>query len=159
VPTGLAGSAGNRQIALNWLLTPGASSYTLWRSTDAGATYQLLESNLTTTSFVDTTAANGQTNYYQIAATDACGASANSFTASTLLSLPALGMTMNATTTNALAINWPGWANDWTLYSATNLIPPVIWSPVTNAVGSNNGVFNVALPFDSDSHFYRLSSP
>jgi hypothetical protein len=157
-PTGLAGSAGNRQIAVNWFLMPGATSYNLWRSTDDGATYQLVASNLTTSSYLDTTAANGQMNYYQVAATDACGASANSLSMNTLLSLPALGMNLNATT-NALAINWPGWANDWTLYGATNLTPPVIWSPVTNAIGSNNGVFNVTLPLDSDSHFYRLSSP
>ena len=157
-PAGLAGSPGNRQVALNWFLTPGATSYNLWRSTDAGANYQLLASNLTTTSFVDTTAANGQTNYYQVAAADGCGASPNSISASTLLSLPALGMAMNANS-NALAISWPGWANDWTLYGATNLVPPVIWSPVTNAVGSNNGVFNVTLPLGTNNQFFRLGSP
>jgi fibronectin type 3 domain-containing protein len=157
-PTGLAGSAGNRQIALNWFLTPGAASYNLWRSTDNGATYQIVASNLTNSSFVDTSAANGQTNYYQVAATDGCGASANSSAVTLLLSLPSLAANLNLNS-NALAMSWPGWANDWTLYGATNLTPPVVWSPVTNAVGSNNGVFNVTLPFDSDSRFFRLSSP
>jgi hypothetical protein len=35
----------------------------------------------------------------------------------------------------------------------------VVWLPVTNAVGSNNGQFNLTLPVDSDMRFFRLSSP
>jgi hypothetical protein len=56
-------------------------------------------------------------------------------------------------------MNWPAWASDWLLYGATNLAPPVVWTTVTNPVGSNSGQFNVTLPVGAGTHFFRLSSP
>jgi len=56
-------------------------------------------------------------------------------------------------------MNWPGWASDWGLYAATNLAPPVVWSPVTNAVATNNGQYSVSLPVDLAQRFFRLASP
>ncbi len=156
VPTGLTGIASNRVINLNWTLSSGASGYNLWRSTDGGASYQLAAGGLALSSLVDTNAANGQTNYYQVAATDGCGASANSAAVGVFLPLPALGITANF---GSLTISWPGWANDWGLYAATNLTPPVVWSGVTNAVVSDNGQFNVTLPIGSGNKFFRLVSP
>ena len=155
-PTGLTGAAGNRLISLNWALSAGASSYNLWRSTDNGASYQLAAANLTTSSYVDTAAANGQWNYYKVAAADACGAGLNSSAVGILLPQPALALSVAA---NALTLSWPGWASDWGLYSATNLTPPVVWTAVTNAAGSNNSVFNVTLPISSGIQFFRLASP
>ena len=155
-PTGLTATAGNRQISLNWALTAGAVSYNLWRSTNNGATYQLAATGLTTSSYVDTSAISGQTNYYEVAATDGCGAGVNSAAVGVFLPLPALGMSVS---TNAMVISWPGWANDWSLYATTNLTPPVVWLPVTNMVVSNNGVFNVTLPIGSGAQFFRLGSP
>jgi len=141
---------------LNWLMSAGAASYNVWRSTNNGASYQLAATALTGSSYVDTNAVNGQTNYYKITGSDSCGAGSYSTVASVLLPLPALGMIQSA---NSLALHWPGWANDWVLCATTNLTPPVIWSPVTNAVGTNNGQFNVSLPMESATHFFRLSSP
>ena len=69
-PSGLTATAGNRQISLTWAVVPGAASYDLWRSTDEGASYQLVATNVPTSSYVDTNAANGQVNYYQVAAND-----------------------------------------------------------------------------------------
>ncbi|HXA45674.1 MAG TPA: glycoside hydrolase family 76 protein [Candidatus Angelobacter sp.] len=155
-PTGLTGTAGNREISLNWVLTPGATDYNLLRSTDNGATYQPLATGLTTSSYVDTSAINGQTNFYEVAASDSCGAGANTATLGVFLPLPSLGMNVSA---NALSISWPGWANDWSLYVATNLTPPVVWMPVTNLVNSNNGVFNMTSPIGSVNQFFRLASP
>ena len=60
---------------------------------------------------------------------------------------------------NALGFSWPGWASDWGLYASTNLTRPVIWAAVTNAIGSNNGQFNVTLPVSSGNQFFRLGSP
>ncbi len=156
MPTGLTGKADNRQIALNWTLSAGATSYDLWRSTNGGASYELAANGLAGSSYVDTDATSGQTNFYQIAARDDCGASANSTALGVFLPLPALDMSVSA---NTLAIHWPGWANDWRLVSATNLTPPVVWAAVTNAVGSNNGQFTATLPVDSEIRFFRLVSP
>jgi hypothetical protein len=155
-PTGLTGLAGNRQISLNWVLTTGATSYNLWNSTNGGASYQLTASGLTTSNYVDTNAANGLTNYYKLTATDGCGAGAYSATVAVFLPVPNLGISLNS---NTLAISWPGWAGGWGLYAATNLTPPVVWQPVTNALGSNNNSFNVNLPLSPGNQFFRLSNP
>jgi hypothetical protein len=156
VPLGFIGAAGNRRISLNWLLAPGVTDYTLWRSTDNGASYQLAASGLTASSYVDTNAVSGQVNTYKLAATDDCGASVNAAMAGIFLPLPALAMNVNA---GALTLNWPGWAADWNLFAATNLTPPVVWLPVTNAVGSNDGAFSVTLPLGSAARFFRLTAP
>ena len=155
-PTGLTGAAGNREISLNWGLTPGATACNLLRSTDDGATYQPVATGLTTSSYVDTNAVNGQMNYYEVAASDSCGAGATSAAVGVFLPLPTLGMSVSA---NAMVISWPGWANDWSLYATTNLTPPVIWTVVTNMTNASNGVFNVTLPIGLGIQFYRLGSP
>lgn len=155
-PTGLAGSAGNREIALDWSVIPGATSYNLWRSTNAGASFQLIGSDLPTTSFTDTMAANGQTNIYQVAANDDCGSGTESSAVSVLLPLPQLGMSVNAT---SLSLTWPGWASDWGLYCATNLTPPVTWSPVTSGISSNAGAFTLTIPATNSQCYFRLSAP
>lgn len=156
VPTSLTGVASNRLINLNWTLASGASGYNLWRSTDGGASYQIAASGLTVSSFVDTNAANGQANFYQVAATDGCGASANSAAISVFLPVPAISMSVNA---NSLTMNWPNWATGWGLFSTTNLAPPAVWSAVTNAVANTSGQFTVTLPIGSGIQFFRLMSP
>jgi hypothetical protein len=75
----------------------------------------------------------------------------------TTAALPKLAAT--AVGPNTLNFSWLGWANAWTLYAATNLVPPISWLPVTNAVGSNNGQFSVSVPLSAGSQFYRLSAP
>jgi predicted alpha-1,6-mannanase (GH76 family) len=155
-PTGLTLAAGNRRISLNWMMAAGATSYNVWRSTNNGASYQLAATGLTTGSYVDTTAANGQMNYYKVTGTDGCGAGAYSTAVGVLLPLPSLSLNVNS---NGLVLSWPGWANDWTLYASTNLTPPVLWWPATNMVGSNNGRFNVTVPISLGNQFFRLASP
>jgi hypothetical protein len=153
-PTGLSVAAGDRQTILSWVPTAGAENYNIYRSTD-GLSYTLI-TNLANVGFRDASAVSGQTNYYEIASMDGCGASANSAPMSVLLPLPIMELSVNA---NALIINWPGWASNWMLYSATNLTPPVAWTSVTNAVSSSNGFFNVSMPFGPDARFFRLESP
>lgn len=155
-PTALTGSAGNRKIYLSWALVSGASTYNLWRSTNNGSTYQQIVGGLTTGSYVDTNAMNGQMNYYKVTAADACGSGSFSSVIATLLPLPVLGLN---TATNALTISWPGWATDWTLYSATNLTPPVLWSPVTNTVNTNSDPYQLTLPTSQTELFFQLKSP
>jgi predicted alpha-1,6-mannanase (GH76 family) len=155
-PSGLTAVAGNREIALNWVLISGATGYNLYRSINNGASYQTVAASLTNSSFVDINAVSGQTNYYEIAATDGCGVSANSAALGVYLPLPVLTMILSA---NLLAINWPGWANDWKLYATTNLAPPVAWWPATNLIGSNNGAFTVTIAPGSGMEFFRLGNP
>lgn len=55
-----------------------------------------------------------------------------------------------------LKFTWPAWAGGLRLYSATNLTPPVVWTPVTNAtIRTNNGV-SVIIPPDAVRRFFQL---
>jgi hypothetical protein len=70
---------------------------------------------------------------------------------------PRLDLTL---TTNELALLWPGWASNYTVWSATNLASPNGWSPVTNAVQSTNSQWKLALPdITNEARFYRLQAP
>jgi hypothetical protein len=59
----------------------------------------------------------------------------------------------------SLALAWPAWAVNCSLYAATNLLPPVLWSPVTNPVTSRGGSNAVALPVDAGARFFQLRGP
>ena len=155
-PVGLAGSAGNRQILLNWGPSIGAASYTVSRSTNNGATYQIIASGLTSASYVDAAALNGQINVYEVTAVNRLGASTNSASVEIFLPLPTIGVSIAA---GSLNFTWPGWASDWVLSSATNLTPPVVWLPVTNTVSSINGQFDVSIPTGAAARFFRLTAP
>jgi hypothetical protein len=58
-----------------------------------------------------------------------------------------------------LTLGWPGWAADWRLVYATNLTPPTVWLTATNVIGTSNGQFNVTIPINSGTRFFRLASP
>ena len=156
IPSGLTATAGNRQVSLSWMPATGAASYNLWRSTNNGSSYALLASGLTVAGFVDASAVNGSTNYYEVASVSACGVSFNSAPVAVLLPLPKLGL---STSIGSLALSWPAWANDWRLWSATNLVPPVAWVLVTNQVTSTNERLTVTLPLGTEVSFFRLASP
>src|SRR5579862_5893482 len=78
-PTGLTTTAGNSQIRLSWTASTGATSYNIYRGTssggEGGAPWQ---TGLPSTSYTDTSAANGTTYYYEATAVDANGESAKS---------------------------------------------------------------------------------
>jgi len=155
-PAGLTGTVGNRETFLYWTLTPGATTCSLWRSTNNGVTYVPIATGLTTSSYADANAVSGQTNFYEVASSDDCGTGVNSAAVAVYLPLPTLGM--NATA-NTLQITWPGWATGWNLYVSTNLTPPIAWVGVTNSAANSNGVFTVILPLGSENQYFRLGSP
>lgn len=64
--SGLALTAGDRQVALTWDTTTGASYYIIYRSTSSGQETQLTTS--ATNSYTDTNVSNGTTYYYQVSA-------------------------------------------------------------------------------------------
>ena len=155
-PAGVGGTAGNREITVTWNPVVGASGYNLWRSGD-GSTYQEIASGVNGTSWVDAAAANGRTNYYEVAAVNGIGASTNSAAVAVFLPEPILtGVTAGG---GNISLTWPTWASDWTLYYATNLAAPVVWSPATNTVGTNNGQFNATIPANTGMRFFRLGAP
>jgi hypothetical protein len=58
-----------------------------------------------------------------------------------------------------LVLSWPGSGVGLALSAATNLIPPVVWSPVTNVPALVSNQWQIPLPPDDDTaRFYRLQA-
>jgi len=76
-PTGLAATPGNNQVSLTWNASTGATSYTVGRGIVSGGPYSTTFS-ASTASYTDTTASNGTTYFYVVAASNSAGTSANS---------------------------------------------------------------------------------
>jgi len=74
IPTGLAATPGNAQVSLVWNAVSGATSYSLFRSTVAGAQGDLITSGAAT-GFLNTNLTNGMTYYYRVASSNANGSS------------------------------------------------------------------------------------
>jgi hypothetical protein len=99
-PTNLTATAGDSQTILLWSVVTGAVGYNVKRSTTAGGPYTTIATNVTGTSYVDNTVANGTTYYYVVTAVDGKGnESTNSNEASATPQAPSghglLRITMN----------------------------------------------------------------
>ena len=118
-PTNLAASGGTGQINLSWNASSGATSYNVLRSSTSGSGYaQIGTSN--TTSYPDSTAANGSTYYYVVEAVNSAGTSGNSTQASaTALAAPTgLGATAG---NGSVSLSWTGstGATGYNVYRST----------------------------------------
>lgn len=67
-PTGLAAVAGDQQVSLSWLASPGASSYNVLRKGPSETVYTSRATDVTGLSFVDTGLTNGSWYYYKLTA-------------------------------------------------------------------------------------------
>jgi fibronectin type 3 domain-containing protein len=76
-PTGLTATAGDKQVALAWNASTGATSYNVKRSTTHGGPYTTVNSP-TGTSYIDMGLTDGTKYYYVVSAVNAGGESANS---------------------------------------------------------------------------------
>ncbi len=74
-PTGLTATGGNAQVSLDWNdnTEPDLASYTVYRAEQNGGPYDLIDSGVATSNYLDTTAVNGTTYYYVVTATDTSG--------------------------------------------------------------------------------------
>ncbi len=87
---GLAATAGNGQVNLNWAVTTGATGYTIRRATTSGGPYTTIKTNVVGTSYTDTGLTNGTTYYYVVTGTNAEGEGAYSNEASATPQVPSL---------------------------------------------------------------------
>ena len=81
VPSGLAATGGVNQVSLSWAASSGTApiTYSVFRGVvSGGAAPTAIASGLTGTTFTDTGLATGTTYYYQVAATNTVGVTANS---------------------------------------------------------------------------------
>ena len=71
--------------------------------------------------------------------------------------LPALSLNSQP---SALTLTWPADASYFTVHSATNLTPPIIWTPLTNAPVLLGNEWRVTLPAATNGQrFFRLQTP
>ncbi|MBW8864369.1 MAG: hypothetical protein JF609_05485 [Verrucomicrobia bacterium] len=155
-PTGLNGTFGSHSVALTWVGSSGATGYTVGFSTNATGPLPLV-ANSSTASYVHTNAVVGRTNYYQVTVVAGCNSSAASAIIGVFVPKPTVAITASAG--GGISVAWPNWANDWSLYSSTNLLPPVVWSPVTNSAVNTNGQISITIPIGSDTRFFQLGYP
>jgi len=143
-PVGVTAYSGNNRNLVSWPVTPGATSYTILRSTTSGSGYASVASNVTGpvcgsgpqhATYVDSTAVNGTTYYYVVQSVNPTGTSGNSpqsagVAPSSGITTTAPGTPTGLTTTlgnGSVTLNWTavGGANTYTVQRGT----------VVNAVG------------------------
>jgi autotransporter-associated beta strand protein len=79
-PTGLIAAPQADRVALSWIGSPGATSYSIKRATTSGGPYTTLATGVTTTQYNDETAVSGTTYYYVVSASDPAGDESNDST-------------------------------------------------------------------------------
>ena len=90
-PTGLRVTPDNNQVVLKWAPTFEATSYKVKRSTNNPAgPFNVIQSNLTTTTYTDSTATNGTKYHYVVSAMAPGGESANSFERCAVPTIPVI---------------------------------------------------------------------
>jgi beta-mannosidase len=71
------------------------------------------------------------------------------------LELCPLSLGMSSAASGSVNLTWPEWLTSGTLYSATNLVPPVSWVAVTDAVGRVQTTNGVTLPVRPGNRFFQ----
>src|SRR3984957_10913427 len=101
-PAGLTATAGNAQITLHWSSSANATGYYVERSTTTGGPYSQISSPSSTT-FTDSSLANGTKYFYVVSAYNSAGRSANSaeVSATPTAPAPAVPSGLAATANNA----------------------------------------------------------
>jgi hypothetical protein len=95
-------------------------------------------------------------NYISSTATDA-GNNTSEFSADVqVMTQPKLSV-VNFVAGQQVTLSWPSNVFTFSVQQTTNLSPPVVWTPVTNARVFSSGTFNVTATPGSDSRFYRLA--
>jgi len=122
IPTGLAATAGNAQVSLNWNASTGATSYNVKRSTANGGPFSATLASPAVTNYMDTAVTNGTTYYYVVSAVNASGESGNSAQASATPTGPVANVTITIDPTKAKPIS--PWIYGINFYSGITGAPP-----------------------------------
>jgi len=152
-PNGLAATPGDSQVQLTWNGVTSATSYTVSRSVDNGASYTAI-AQLSSTNFTDTNVMNGGTYYYVVRAANFAGESPDSSPVSVqVVSLvpPNLSLTFSG---GELQFSWPGDHIGWRLQMNSNL-GTTNWQDVSGTEEANA----VSIPLTNGNAFFRLVYP
>lgn len=125
-PAGLAATAGAGNVTLTWSAVSGATGYRVYRgTTPGGQSATPIASDLTATTFTDTTARAGQAHYYIVKAFNAGGESAPSNEASATPTLAAPEYVDALAEGTTVTVSWSGvlGATAYKVYRATGTDP------------------------------------
>ena len=104
-PAGVLVAGSSKAITLRWLPSFGATAYDVLRSTTSGSGYTAIASNVSGTSYADTTPAAGTTYYYVVRAKNSAGTSGNSPQfGDALLASPMVNLAFGGTATDSAHI-------------------------------------------------------
>jgi fibronectin type 3 domain-containing protein len=160
-PTGLTATPGNATVALSWTASSGATSYNVYRGTTAGGeSTTAIATGVTTASYTDSTAANGNKYYYKVAAVNGGGASAlsNEASATPEPAAPAAPTGLTATAGNAtVLLTWTASAGaaSYNVYRGTTAggeSTTAIATDVTTASYTDSTVTN------NTTYYYKVAA-
>jgi fibronectin type 3 domain-containing protein len=163
-PSGLTAQAGNAKVTLTWTAPSGSGviGYNIYRGLSSGgeSATPLNSSPVTSTSYVDNTAANGTTYYYTVAAVGTGGQSKPSAEASaTPQSAPAAPTNAHVT---SLASNQIGiaWTDNATNASGYNLLRSVNGGPFTQiaTLGASATTYRDTAVSPATAYDYEVSA-
>ena len=125
-PTGVNAVAGTARVTVTWTAAAGSTSYNIYRSTSQGSQGSLIGTS-STTSYSDSTVANGTTYYYEVTAVNSAGESPASTqsapaTPAVPVTLPVAPTGVNAAATNAqVTVTWTAatTATSYKIYRST----------------------------------------
>jgi fibronectin type 3 domain-containing protein len=114
-PTGLNATPGNNQVSLSWSASTGATGYQIYRGTTTNGETLFASPTGTLTTYVDSTAANGTTYYYEVTAVNSGGQSPRSAEVSATPQAPLPGSPSGLTATGGIlqiALTWSAGTNN-----------------------------------------------
>lgn len=158
-PTGLAGTAGNTQVALSWTASSFATSYNVKRSAAAAGPYTPIGTTTApTVTFADSSGLNnGTTYYYAVSATGTGGTSADTspVSATPVAPIPLLvaiargaGITWFASNSVTYQVQW----------SSVLLGTNTVWNNLGSSIAGNGATNTVFDPFGPPHNFYQVLS-
>jgi len=159
-PTGLTAKPGNARVSLSWTASLGATSYNIYRGTNAyGESTIPIATSISGTTYVNTGLTNGVTYYYRIAAFNRSGNSAEgNQAAATPVATPATPTNLTAKPGNAVVtVSWSGssGATSYDVYRGTTSYgqsTTPIATGITGTSYTNTGLTNGV------SYFYRVAA-
>lgn len=162
-PTQLAATAGDGEVDLNWNGSAGASTYNVKRATVSGGPYTTIATGVASTSFNDSTAANGVTYYYVVSAVNGEGESLNSNEASAtpqpaVAPNPPAGLVAKASGKKKINLTWiqsnsPGVTQNKIYRSTVNGGPYSLVATISAATAFNNTGLN-----SGTTYYYRVTA-
>jgi hypothetical protein len=160
-PTGLAATAGDAQIVLNWTVSsiPNFAFYKVYRSTTNGGPYTQIATNLTSPSYTNSSLVNGTAYYYVVTVTNTSShESTNSAqtSATPIHPTPPAGLGMSSSGADH-TLSWPASHRGWILEMQVQTLTPSGWTAVagSSAVTSHTVHHTTSSP----RTFYRLRRP